>query len=173
MANEDELAAFRDPEVEALAEEAELERRELLLFELDGALFAVRALAVTGVVSWREPSAIPQASPRIAGVIQDSGRIIVVLRHPTAQVADGKSSASRVVVCGTKYGFIGLPATTTQGVQSVGLRAAPGSGDVVDTPAGATTYLEPAALVATLVDEGDESAPAGSTPPTPAARGGF
>ena len=87
--------------------------------------------------------------------------------------ADGKSSASRVVVCGTKYGFIGLPATTTQGVQSVGLRAAPGSGDVVDTPAGATTYLEPAALVATLVDEGDESAPAGSTPPTPAARGGF
>ena len=45
----DELDAFRDETVDAEVARAPVEHRELLLFELDGAVFGVRASEVSNV----------------------------------------------------------------------------------------------------------------------------
>jgi chemotaxis signal transduction protein len=120
-----------------------------LVFELDGALFGVEAHQVDTVIAWREPVPLPRGAASVLGVIQDRGRIVTVLRHPTGTA--GRTSAAallRIVVCGTPRGHLGLPAASARTVGSVELLEEPRHGAVVDGSAGALTFLDADTLAA-------------------------
>jgi hypothetical protein len=77
-------------------------------------------------------------------VIQDRGRIVVVMAHP-AGVPPGPNppEGKRIVVCNTARGHIGLPATSARAVGTFSLTAEPTPSSVHDSPMGAFTFLDP------------------------------
>jgi chemotaxis signal transduction protein len=115
--------------------------RELLLFEHAGERYALAASAVDAVVPWREPTRVPGAEQRVLGVIQDRGRVVVLLAHPTGQAAS-HVAGKRIVICGTKRGYVGVPATTTNAVASTELRSEPTALSIHDSRFGPFTFLE-------------------------------
>lgn len=119
-------------------------QRDLLVFEFGRDRFAVEARRVESVVPWKPPSRIPGADARVQGVIQDRGRIVVVMAHP-AGVTPGPNppEGKRIVVCNTARGHIGLPATNARAVGAFSLSVEPTPLSVHDSPLGAFTYLEP------------------------------
>jgi hypothetical protein len=122
--------------------------RDLLLFEYANALYAVPAVGVEGVVPFRQPVSVPGLDPRVRGVIQDRGRIIMVLAHPAGRVGvvESATGATRIVICATARGLIGLPALATRAVGRVELDAEPRVFGVCESSHGPFTYLEPQAL---------------------------
>jgi chemotaxis signal transduction protein len=118
--------------------------RDLLVFEFGRDRFAVEARRVESVVPWKPPSRIPGTDSRVHGVIQDRGRIVVVMAHP-AGITPGPNppDGKRIVVCSTARGHIGLPATTARAVGAFSLRVEPTPLSVHDSPLGAFTYLDP------------------------------
>lgn len=122
--------------------------RDLLLFEYGSALYAVPASRALGVVPFRKPVPVPGLDPRVHGVIQDRGRIIMVLAHPAGKtgVVDSATGTTRVVICATARGLIGLPALATRAVGRVELNAEPSAFSVHESSHGLFTYLEPQAL---------------------------
>jgi hypothetical protein len=118
-------------------------QRELLLFEFGGELYAVSATRVDGVVAWKPPTSVPGADARVSGVIQDRGRIVVVMFN-----ADGRirrvleETPRRVIVCTTGRGLVGLPASSTRAVGPVLLSAEPEAFSVHSSPFGTFTYLD-------------------------------
>ena len=147
----DELEAFRDDAADADATRAVLEHRELLLFELDGVSFGVLARDVSNVITWRPPAPIPQAGPQVLGLVQDAGRIVVVVRHPSASSTAAPTKPTRLVICETRHGLVGLPATTARNVENLALARAPVHGELFESPGGAAVYVEPERLGAGLV----------------------
>lgn len=147
----DELDAFRDETADAEAAQAVVEHRELLLFELDGAVFGVLARDVSNVITWRAPAPIPQAGPQVLGLVQDAGRIVVVARHPSSSASAAPTKPMRIVICETRHGLLGLPATTARTVENVALPRVPSHGELFESPAGAAVYVEPERLGASLV----------------------
>jgi chemotaxis signal transduction protein len=119
-------------------------QRDLLVFEFGRDRFAVEARRVESVVPWRMPSRIPGTDSRVHGVIQDRGRIVVVMAHP-AGITPGPSppEGKRIVVCNTARGHIGLPATSARAVGGFSLSVEPTPLSVHDSPLGAFTFLDP------------------------------
>jgi hypothetical protein len=118
--------------------------RDLLLFEYAGYSFAVPAECVDSVVPWKAPATVPGADPRVRGVIQDRGRIVVVMAHPTGQEgAAGGVDGARIIICTTPRGHVGLPAAATNAVGPVELPAEPTPYSVHDGLRGPFTYLDP------------------------------
>jgi CheW-like domain len=119
-------------------------QRDLLLFEYGRDRFAVEARRVESVVPWKPPSRIPGADGRVHGVIQDRGRIVVVMAHP-AGITPGPNppAGKRIVVCSTARGHIGLPASSARAVGPFTLSVEPTPLSVHDSPLGAFTYLDP------------------------------
>lgn len=127
--------------------------RDLLVFELDGMLFGIDARRVDSVIAWRKPVPLPQGAPPILGVVQDRGRIITVLRHPTAEVPGSEhtdAAHARLVVCETPRGHLGLPASSARTVGTVELEDEPRHGAVVSGSEGSLTFLDPSQLVAAV-----------------------
>ena len=147
----DDLDAFRDDDDDAKASDAAVEHRELLLFELDGSVFGVLAREVSNVITWRAPAPIPQAGAQVLGLVQDAGRIVVVVRHPSGSSPDDPQKPTRIVICETRHGLLGLPATTARTVEDVALPRAPAHGELFESPAGAAVYVEPERLGASLI----------------------
>ncbi|MEO1175523.1 MAG: chemotaxis protein CheW, partial [Myxococcota bacterium] len=58
--------------------------KSLLVFAIDSQFFAINAASVVSVIGWREPVALPGSHSTIRGVIQDRGRVVVVIEHPLA-----------------------------------------------------------------------------------------
>jgi chemotaxis signal transduction protein len=146
IAMADELSEFRDDDGALGASDQGPNRtvvRELLLFEYGGYCFAVPAVCVDSVVPWKSPAPVPGADPRVRGVIQDRGRIIVVVAHPTGQAGAGEVDGSRIIICVSPRGHVGLPATTTNSVGAIELPAEPTPYSVHDGPFGPFTYLDP------------------------------
>jgi chemotaxis signal transduction protein len=117
--------------------------RELLVFEFGQDRFAVDAACVEGVVPWKAPSRIPGADARVRGVIQDRGRIVVLMAHPAGLQRPTSTDGKRIVICSTPRGHIGLPATATNSVGAVELLAIPTPLSIHDSKLGAFTYLDP------------------------------
>jgi chemotaxis signal transduction protein len=117
--------------------------RELLVFEFGQDRFAVDATCVEGVVPWKAPSRIPGADSRVRGVIQDRGRIVVLMAHPAGLQKASTTDGKRIVVCSTPRGHIGLPATATTSVGAVELLTVPTPLSIHDSKLGAFTYLDP------------------------------
>lgn len=147
---EDDLSEFRDRGIEHAAARATAEQRELLVFELNGVGFAVTARRVDAVVAFKPPSPVPDGSPALAGVMQDAGRIIAVLHHPLGEQKQPGETPSRIIVCLTERGLIGLPATHTHGIVPVAISGS----ETVETPYGAAVLVDPEKSVRALVNEG-------------------
>ena len=147
MTVSDELSEFLDPEEGHGASDQQQRRtviRDLLLFEYGGHSFAVLAERVDSVVPWKAPAPVPGADARVGGVIQDRGRIVVVMAHPTGQLGPaGKADASRIIICTMPRGYVGLPASTTNTVGPVELSAEPTPHSVHDGPHGPFTFVDP------------------------------
>jgi chemotaxis signal transduction protein len=119
--------------------------RDLLLFEYGGYSFAVPAECVDSVVPWKAPATVPGADSRVRGVIQDRGRIVVVMAHPTGQEGPGGGAdGARIIICTTTRGHVGLPAASTNAVGPVELATEPTPYSVHDGLRGPFTYLDPA-----------------------------
>lgn len=136
--------------VDAEAHQAQAERasvgipKDLLVFEYGRDRFAVEARRVESVVPWKSPSRIPGTDSRVHGVIQDRGRIVVVMAHP-AGVTPGPNSpeGKLIVVCSSSRGHIGLPATSARAVGNFSLASEPSQLSVHDSTFGAFTYVDP------------------------------
>ena len=140
---DDPLGAFRDTTADDEGPAATRgEPLELLTFRFQNNLLAVRANAVAQVIGWRKPFPVPGGAAQVAGVVQDGGRIVVVLQHPAGIALPPKEPPSRIVVCDTKKGPVGLPAMETRAVTSVLVEGAPTGGDLLETADGVATYLD-------------------------------
>ncbi|WP_437677800.1 chemotaxis protein CheW [Sorangium sp. So ce131] len=133
---------------------------DCLLFDLGGVTFALRAQQVEEVIAWRAPSPLPRTDPRVMGVLQDRGRIVVIVSVP---LAEPTAPPRRIVVCRTQRGYLGLPAGNTRCVAAVEVYGELQPSAVVDTSEGAVTFLD----VAQLLD-----APDGAPRPLGAPRDG-
>lgn len=112
---------------------------DLLLFELGAVTFALRAQQVAEVIAWRAPLPLPRADPRVMGILQDRGRIIVILSAPLAEPA---AAPLRIVVCRTQRGYLGLPAGKTRCVAAVKVFGELVPKAVVDTSEGVVSFLD-------------------------------
>jgi chemotaxis signal transduction protein len=146
----DELAEFIDSGAhQAVA--ADLETtvvRDLLVFRYLDDLYGIPAACVEGVIPWKAPVPIPGADRRVQGVIQDRGRIVVLMAHPTGR-SDREASpeSKRIVICATPRGNVGLPATSTNAVGPVELAVEPTPFALHDSRLGPFTYLDPTMYV--------------------------
>ena len=125
--------------------------RNLLVFGLEGALFGVDASDVDAVVAWSEPVPLPRGGTSVLGVVQDRGRIVSVLRHPSGRDVGVDERPRRIVICRTRSGLLGLPAATTRAIAPVAIAGEPTPGSVVDTDAGALTFIVPDVLAEQIV----------------------
>ncbi len=144
----DELSAFLQESNERGRDQ--VDRRatvscDLLVFEYMNDLFAVPASCVDSIITWKTPTPLPGADPRVRGVIQDRGRIVMLVAHPTGKRNEVLLSVEpkRVIVCATPRGHVGLPATTTRAVGAIELAGVPSPFAVCDSPLGPLTYLDP------------------------------
>lgn len=118
---------------------------DLLIFELGSVTFALKAQQVEEVIAWRDPLPLPRADPRVMGIIQDRGRIVVILSDPTG---GSPAAPSRIVVCRTHRGYLGLPAGKTRCVAAVKIYGELVPKAVVDTSEGVVTFLDAVHLLA-------------------------
>lgn len=141
--NEDDpLAPFRDGGASPVGAQDYPIRRRLLIFHFGALQLAVPAEAVDAVISFRRPSPIPLSDVVWAGVVQDRGRVVAVLRKPFESAGD-IASARRILVCRTRRGYVGIPARRTRGVFDVGLAHEPIPGEVLASTEGNLTFLDP------------------------------
>ena len=123
---------------------------DVLVFTHDGALFAVPVARVDAIIGWRAPIEVPAAAPALAGLVQHEGRVVAVARN-----ADGGSQQrgrvpTRIILCPTRLGVVGLPATSTVGVKSLALGAVVEGAVTVDTEDGPAVVVAPEALARVL-----------------------
>ncbi|WP_437992479.1 chemotaxis protein CheW [Sorangium sp. So ce145] len=121
---------------------------DFLLFDMGAVTFALRARQVEEVIAWRAPLPLPRTDPRVMGILQDRGRIIVIVSPVLAEPA---ATPLRIVVCRAARGYLGLPAGKTRCVAAVEVFGEPVPNAVVDTSEGAVTFLD----VTHLVDASD------------------
>lgn len=138
-----ELEQFLSDDSAALgAEHTSSIVRDLLLFEYEGERYGLLAATVDAVVPWRRPAALPGAEMRVLGVIQDRGRIVVLIAHPVGRPTDGRGEGKRIIICNTGRGYVGVPASVTNTVAGVELQSEPTPLSIHDSPYGPFTFLE-------------------------------
>ena len=147
----DELEQFLDPHECNAGAQGQAQVAivcDLLLFDYDGDLYAIPAASVDSVVAWKAPAPVAGTDTRVRGVVQDRGRIVVVMGHPTGEArSTGTDPPNRIVICDTPRGHLGVPATSTTAVESVSLSCEPTPGSVYDSARGPFLYLEPSRYV--------------------------
>lgn len=124
--------------------------RELLVFAFGDVLFAVDAVAADTVIAWREPMPLPGVVAEVLGVVQDRGRIVTVVSHPTGTASGVSAPASRIIICSTPTGHLGLPATSTRGVASFAIPETLDANQVFDTSWGPATLVKPSEIAGRL-----------------------
>ncbi|HEX9621419.1 MAG TPA: chemotaxis protein CheW [Polyangiaceae bacterium] len=142
---DEELVAFRGSDQEPEREENSRSFvHDLLLFEYAGTRYGLPAECVDSVVQWRTPVVIPGADARVRGVIQDRGRIVVVLAHPTGR-GDGRGheDGQRIIICTTPRGHIGIPASTASTVGQVETATTIAEFALHESSEGSFVYLNP------------------------------
>jgi hypothetical protein len=147
----DNLSDFADEELSTAAEGNLVQEtivRELLIFECGSSRLAVSALLVDSVVAWKRPVTVPGSDSRVRGVIQDRGRVVVIMAHADGGATEAVAGEyKRIVICVTPRGLVGLPASGTSSVGSVELSGEPTPGTVYDSPKGPFLYVDPSAGV--------------------------
>ena len=144
----DDLHAFGSEREEAAKQARRGDTVELLVITQGALLLAIEATHVESVVSFQTPAVLPQASPWVSGIIQDRGRLVAVRKteHECPQV-------SRIVLCNTSRGLIGIPASETRSIGQVCLSGPVGFFTPIDSDVGALTILDPEELARQMTDE--------------------
>lgn len=124
---------------------------QLLVFELEGARFGVEAGDVDAVIAWREPVSLPGASGPVRGVVQDRGRIVSVLHHPASATVTYQDDPRRIIICRTRSGLLGLPASSMRAVSNVEVLGELVPGEPVETDAGNLIFVAPDAIAESIV----------------------
>ncbi len=147
----DELEEFvvqTQDELRSAEDERSGRNLDSFLFKYGDRTYAIRAVDVVGVIPWRAPVPLPRSDPRVSGVIQDRGRIVVLMAHPTGEPRTaGEVAIVRVIICSTEYGYVGLPASATLRVGAVRYASDPQALSTVDTDVGPVTFLDPGRYV--------------------------
>jgi chemotaxis signal transduction protein len=144
---EDGLSAFRDGSEQVDSAYEVFGELELLVLTQGSLLLAIAAIAVDSVVAWIEPVAIPEASARVLGIVQDRGRLVAVTRP-----LDPNAKSHRLIVCGSTLGLVGIPATNTRSIGAVALRGPHVVGQPVSTELGSLTVLDIEAIAQSMVN---------------------
>lgn len=122
--------------------------RDLLVFAYRSHFYAVDVHHVEGVIAWRNAATVPGADARVRGVMQDKGRIVVLMAHPSGRALSAEShDGCRIIVCATPGGHLGLPADSTQAVGPVELSEEPTPLATQDTRFGPLTFVDPVGMV--------------------------
>lgn len=123
---------------------------EVLLFRHEGALFAIPVASVDAIIGWRAPVEVPAGASGLAGLVQHEGRVVAVA-HGVGRHADPRGRVpSRIIVCPTRYGLVGLPATSTVGVTSLAVGVVVKGAPTVETDDGVAVVVEPDSVAAGL-----------------------
>jgi chemotaxis signal transduction protein len=144
----DELEAFESDSAEAQATDEQGVEVTLVVIAQGALQLGVEAHCVESVVPWQTPAALPQVSPWVLGVIQDRGRLVAV-RRPEQDT----KQFTRVVLCTTSRGLIGLPATETRSIGNVRLRDALRHGVPLDSSVGTLTVFDAEVLASQMTGE--------------------
>jgi len=170
MHREREALASTDLEREAL-ESAETRGLvlDLLMFEHGAEAYAVPAAAVEGVIPWRNPAPVPGVSSQVRGVIQDRGRVVTVLRHPTGRDLHASEEPRRIILCATPEGLVGLPASVTRAVTSATFEVEPQLYAVYCGRDGSYTFVAPQRLLSST-EPSAPSSRSGAPPPSSRAK---
>lgn len=146
----DALQSFRSSGDGDGGEEQQGHELELLVFAHGNATYGVPAASVDAVVAWRKPARLPASVSGVAGVVQDRGRIVVVLDTPLGRAGTLEDSERRVVICTTNRGLLGLPCKHTDQVGTITFAHEPTTGELVDSTCGPLIFLEPNAIAESL-----------------------
>ena len=120
--------------------------QHVLVFSYGQVLFAVPARVAETVIRWQDPMPLPGASAAFMGVVQNRGRIVTVMRHPAGTSGQEMPALTRIIVCATPRGHLGLPASGTRGVIEVaGVALKPSA--VFDSTFGPVTFVAPDEIV--------------------------
>ncbi len=147
----DPLEPFRSKAVEEEVAEGG-EAHDLLLFEYGERVHGIRAASVDAVVAHQPPAPLPATVQAVAGVVQDRGRVVVVLRSPTGAPEDA-GVVRRLLICRTERGFVGLPCSTTRQVGRVVVNEPLTPGKLLDSSEGPILFVDPHHLVESLRGE--------------------
>lgn len=123
---------------------------EVLVFRHEGSLYAVPVARVDAIIGWRPPVEVPAGARALAGLVQHEGRVVAVTHGEAGRAQPSGRTPSRIIVCPTRYGLIGLPATSTVGVTGLVVGAVLEGASVVDTVDGPARLVDPDSLAATL-----------------------
>jgi chemotaxis signal transduction protein len=138
----DELSAFVSGHTKDSAiAEREGRRVELLVFRQGDALLGIEARWVDSIIPFRAPALLPLAAATVAGVVQDRGRVVVVCK-----VQRPGPEPTRIIVCSTEHGLIGVPASATRAVGEVIAYPELTYGEPIETSDGVMTVLDPATI---------------------------
>jgi chemotaxis signal transduction protein len=136
---------------DAAAPDAEPRGPEVFVFHHDALLFALPVALVDAIIDWRAPVEVPASLPVLAGLVQHEGRVVAVARSPSGATAASARRPTRIVVCATQHGLIGLPATSTIGVTSLALGTTLDGETAVDTVDGRAQLVSPEGVALLLI----------------------
>jgi chemotaxis signal transduction protein len=138
---------------DAGAPTSEVEPRgpEVFVFHHDELLFALPVALVDAIIDWRAPVEVPASLPVLAGLVQHEGRVVTVARSPSGATAASARRPTRIVVCATQHGLIGLPATSTIGVTSLALGTSLDGESAVETIDGRARLVSPERVALLLI----------------------
>lgn len=85
---------------------------------------------------------LPGAETRVRGVIQDRGRIVVLIAHPAGRPTDGRGESKRIIICNTSRGYVGVPASVTNTVEGIELQSEPSALTIHDSAHGPFMFLD-------------------------------
>ncbi len=152
VSDSDTLAAFADDTDAPCEQESQPSiLLSTLILERQSRLYFLEADRVDSVLPATKTFPLPHTHQGIAGVFQNRGRVITVLRDvlaSTEQVEQPK--ARRLIVCETSQGLLAVPADRTLTVGSVTISAAPVHGQAVELEPGVATFICPEELAQTI-----------------------
>lgn len=123
------------------------EGRPVLLFRHESLRYGVIAEEVSAVIPSTETSLVPGAGGALAGLVQHRGRIVALAADPLGRPAEA-SSVQRILVCDLDGQHLGLPAQAE--MEIVHVVGSWEHGELLDSPAGSLTFVEPARVRAAL-----------------------
>ncbi len=121
----------------------------MLLFRFAGEHYGVRAEKIETVLHWQEPVPLPEANTPLRGVLKEREQLIAVLASLGGKRQGQGDKASRILVCPTEHGHVGLPADLTLGIEQAG--ALPASGARMRLGGTEVIYLDPEVLAQNVV----------------------
>jgi len=143
-----ELQAFSDTDGVQHTGGAHVEL-DVLVIEQGSVVLAILSSAVDSVIPWQTPEPLPLCAQDVLGVVQDRGRLVIVQRF-----AAGADRPSRLIVCTTTGGLIGVAATATRLVGTIEIQGELQVDVPLQTSSGPLTIIDPERIARRMMQVG-------------------